>query len=392
MSNNELNKIPNCLKFTGYKPCVPYKICEECSDSMPVKEYILIISLEAQGAVLMSTSLLYAIRQKYPDSYLVWLTRQEAVPLLENNHLINKVLSWNDENRMLLRQLKFDIVFSLDKSQYAGAFMNSLNAGGKYGFGLSPEGFIIPLNQGALYNFRLGLNDSLKFHDNKRTGVDILHETVELPYMGGKYVLNLSPEEIAYKNRWAKDAGLTQGGIVIGINTGCSNLFPNKKLTIQQHVTLIEMLNEQHPVTRIILLGGGEDTERNIEIQRLSGNRVISTPTTEGLRRGIIYTDLADIVVSGDSLGMHLAIGLGKYVVVWFGLSCAEEIELYGRGRKIISRVSCGPCWKKACDDLKCLRQLSLKIICDAVTKGIEVIKAEKAGDTLHASGKELKT
>lgn len=390
MSNNELNKIPNCLKFTGYKPCIPNKICEECSDAVPVKEYILIISLEAQGAVLMSTSLLDAIRRKYPDSHLTCLTKQEALPLLENNHLINKVLSWNDENRMLLSQLNFDIVYSLDKSQYTGAFVNSLNAGEKYGFGLSPQGFIIPLNEGAVYNFRLGLNDSLKFHDNKRTGVDILHETVELPYSGGKYVLNLSPEEIAYKKRWAKEAGLTRDSIVIGINTGCSNLFPNKKLTVEQHVTLIEMLNARNPETRLILLGGCEDTERNIEIKKLSGNRVINTPTTEGLRRGIIYTDLADIVVSGDSLGMHLAVGLGKYVVVWFGLSCSEEIELYGRGEKILSGVSCSPCWKKTCDDLKCLRELSLKVICDAVAKGIEVIKAEKAGQTLHASGKEL--
>jgi len=391
MSKGQLLNIPNCLKFTGYKPCVPYKICEECSDPVPAKEYILIISLEAQGAVLMSTSLLDAIRQKYPDSYLIWLTRQEAVPLLENNHLINKVLSWNDENRMLLRQLKFDIVFSLDKSQYAGAFVNSLNAGEKYGFGLSPHGFIIPLNEGALYNFRLGLNDSLKFHDNKRTGVDILHETVELPYSGEKYNLYLSKDEIEYKNKWGRDAGLSKDDIVIGFNTGCSKLFPNKKLTIEQHVTLINLIYDYDPQAKIILLGGSEDTERNIEIQKLSGKRVINTPTTEGLRRGIIYTDLADIVVSGDSLGMHLAVGLGKYVMAWFGLSCTQEIDLFGRGEKIQSGVYCEPCWKKACDDLKCLRELSLDRICVAVTSGIKVIKAEKAGQTLHASSKELK-
>jgi heptosyltransferase-2 len=166
--------------------------------------------------------------------------------------------------------------------------------------------------------------------------------------------------------------------MIIGINTGCSNLFPNKKMTIEQHVALIKMLYESNPGIRIILLGGREDTERNKLIQDRCGDLTIYTPTTEGLRKGIIYMDIADIVVSGDSLGMHLAVGLGKYVVVWFGLSCAAEIELYGRGEKILSGVSCEPCWKKSCDDLRCIQELPLQKIHKAVCKGITILAAEK--------------
>ncbi|GBE03976.1 hypothetical protein BMS3Abin09_00900 [bacterium BMS3Abin09] len=112
----------------------------------------------------------------------------------------------------------------------------------------------------------------------------------------------------------------------------------------------------------------------------MCGKRPIKTPTTEGLRRGIAYVDLSDIVVSGDSLGMHIAVGLRKYVVVWFGLACAHEIELFGRGVKIMSGVSCEPCCKSTCDDLKCLDEISLQAIYDAVIKGVDVLKAEKAG------------
>ena len=36
-----------------------------------------------------------------------------------------------------------------------------------------------------------------------------------------------------------------------------------------------------------------------------------------------------DMVVSGDTLGMHMAIARGKFVVAWFGLSCAQEIDLF---------------------------------------------------------------
>jgi heptosyltransferase-2 len=208
----------------------------------------------------------------------------------------------------------------------------------------------------------------------------MLHKTAELPYQGDRYILDLTPEEIDHRNGWAREAGLSDDDIVIGFNTGCSDLFPNKKLRIEQQVTLIEMLYDQDPDMKIVLLGGREDTERNERIYELCNKRPIRTPTTEGLRRGITYVDLADIVVSGDSLGMHIALGLKKYVVVWFGLACAHEIDLFGRGVKIMSGVSCEPCCKKTCDDLKCLAEISLRAIYDAIIKGIKVLKAEKAG------------
>jgi heptosyltransferase-2 len=380
---------PDCSRFTGYKPCAPYKLCEECDKPVPVDKRILLVALEAQGAVLMTTALLHAIKKEYPNSCLFWLTKQESIPLLENNHLIDEVLPWNDESRMLLQQIKFDIVYSLDKSRYTGAFVNNLNVKKKFGFGLSIQGSIIPFNEGALYSYTLGLNDELKFHGNKLTNVEILHKTVELPYQGSKYILNLSLHEIEFRNQWAKEAGLSEDDVVIGFNTGCSNLFPNKKLTIEQHVSLINMLYDYSSESKIILLGGREDTERNIQIHKLCGKRPINTPTTEGLRKGIIYVDLSDIVISGDSLGMHIAIGLGKYVVVWFGLACAQEIDLFNRGEKVLSEVDCAPCWKRFCDDLKCIREISLQKIYDAVKKGIEVVKAEKSRQkTLSSHGK----
>jgi len=90
--------------------------------------------------------------------------------------------------------------------------------------------------------------------------------------------------------------------------------------------------------------------------------RLISTPTTEGLRRGICYENLADIVVTGDSFGMHLAIGLQKHVLAWFGLSCWEEVDFYGRGRKFIPEgLDCAPCWKQSCPhNLECIDMIDL--------------------------------
>jgi heptosyltransferase-2 len=59
---------------------------------------------------------------------------------------------------------------------------------------------------------------------------------------------------------------------------------------------------------------------------------------------------------------LHLAIALRKYIIVWFGLSCAAEIELYGRGEKLVPEgLDCSPCWKKECPyNLECIDKIDL--------------------------------
>ncbi|HSH70142.1 MAG TPA: glycosyltransferase family 9 protein, partial [Deferrisomatales bacterium] len=128
-------------------------------------------------------------------------------------------------------------------------------------------------------------------------------------------------------------------------------------------------------------LGGPEDAERNPQIASLTASRVLETPCQEGLRRGILYTALADVVVSGDSLGMHLAIGLGKRVVAWFGLSCDQEIDFYDRGEAVLADVACRPCWRRCCEQAeKCFENVDLEQMVNAVGRQIEAAREERQG------------
>ena len=206
----------------------------------------------------------------------------------------------------------------------------------------------------------MGLDDKLKFKENMRTGLDILAETWKLRFENDPYVLTLTEAEKAFTADYRKSLNIDRDRVVIGLNTGCSELYPYKKMTVTQHAELIARLRAALPDAAILLLGGRSETERNREINAVSGGVAVETPTTEGLRRGILYENACDIVITGDTLGMHIAIGLQKQVVAWFGLSCAAEIELFGRGVKIVSQVDCAPCWKKTCDRPLCLEALDL--------------------------------
>jgi ADP-heptose:LPS heptosyltransferase len=381
MEIKDLN-IPRCKKFTGYKPCYSYKKCLEngCQNDIPENHIgvkILLISLEALGAVLDNTAVLPAIKRKFPESTIYWLTMENARKILNNNSYIDRVVTWNDEGRMLLRNIEFDYVMNSDKSDYACAFTNELKAKVKLGFVLNEDGKIVPANKGALYSYLLGNDDQFKFRDNKRSGLDILHEALDLEYKMDEYSFSLDDEERSFLEEYKLEIIYDPEKVYVGFNTGCSTLFPNKKMTIEQHVKLINELGKDNDKV-IVLLGGREDTERNQlildSVDKNVKHNIVSTPTTLGLRRGACFMEICDMVISGDSFGMHMAIALRKYVIAWFGLSCAAEIELYGRGEKLIPEgLECSPCWKKECPyNLECIQMVDLNRIISLVKNYIK--------------------
>ncbi|MES3037413.1 MAG: glycosyltransferase family 9 protein [Bdellovibrionota bacterium] len=144
---------------------------------------------------------------------------------------------------------------------------------------------------------------------------------------------------------------------------------PAKKLSVSFQRALIKEMLAHYPV-QIILLGGREDTLRNQAIG--AGLPVIQSSTDKGIKDGLISIAACDVVITGDSLGMHLAIAMEKFVVAWFGPSCAHEIELYGRGKKILTKAPCSPCWKRSCQKPSmCYDQVDAAEILAAVSEGL---------------------
>jgi heptosyltransferase-2 len=366
-------EIPSCKRFTGYKPCYPDHNCwtDGCKDNIAIGTKILMINFDAMGDVLMTTAQLPALKRKYPESTIHWITLPISAPLLNNNPLIDQVYMYNMESLSIISQIEYDLVLNVDKSQRSCALLNSVNAKRKLGFGLNKDGKIIPMNEGANYNYNLGMDDNLKFKVNKRTGQDYLAETFEVDYKRDDYIFNFTDEELKFIENYKKENGINKTDFVVGFNTGCSLLYPNKKMTIEQHIYLIEKLLSLNKGIKIVLLGGPEDAERNKEIHSRFQNKIINTPTNLGVRRGACFESLADVVVTGDSFGMHLAIALKKYVIVWFGVSCWTEIDLYDRGIKLYQEnLFCSPCWKKECPyDLECIKMIDLDRIVGEIVK-----------------------
>ena len=358
----------DCRHFTGYKPCRFKRTCLDCPNYDQAQTRVAIVSLEAMGAVLRTTVLLAPIRAKYPHAHITWVTLPMCVPLLENNSMIDQILPLSPKTAAAINFLEFDVLFGVDKSIEAGALASSMRSPLKFGFGLDPRGVIVPFTPHAGYQYDVGLNDELKFKINQLTENEQITRSMNLAYKRDPYILELSDAErdLVKKRR----ADICQGKLgVIGYNTGCSLLFPYKKFTIERACETISMWRSHFPDYVVALFGGPEDEERQLHMKSHFKDDpfVVNTPTTGGLRNGILWMDTADLVLSGCSLGMHIAIALKKKVVAWFGVSCIQEVDLYDSGIKLQANVSCSPCWQKSClNEPKCYDRVEVSEIAKA--------------------------
>lgn len=360
--------VPNCKLFNGFKPCEPNKECKNCLDPVPIGTRILIINFDAMGDVLRNTTILKGIKRKFPVSEITWLTTQRNSAILYNNPYLDRVASYSVEETFFLMSQQFDQIFNLDKSPLSCSLTHQFSAQEKLGFGLNKNGAIIPLNPEAAYLFEMGISDHLKFKRNTKTMSEIMNNMLRLDYQRDEIILNLTSKERDYVHNYRSEMGIRENEIVVGLNTGCSEEFPNKKMTVDQHITLIEKLSEI-PSVRCVLFGGPEDTVRNNQIAEDVAYKAIATPTKMGQRHGLALFDLADILISGDALGMYAGIALKKYVIAWFGVTCQQEVDVYDRGEKIYPKdLLCSPCWKKDCPyNLECISGIDLDDIANRV-------------------------
>lgn len=384
-----------CRHFTGYKPCGKSTVCSRaaCGFYESVQARVLIVHLEALGAVLRSTSLLPAIRRKYPRAKITWVTKAPAQHLLSG---VDRVLTTSAEDLLALRALEFDVSFVIDKSLTAAGVLETCKGVGEvFGFRVNSSGAIVPANAEATELWEIGLSDQIKFFENRKSEQQLVHEALALgKYKRDEYQIQLNFAEIS-QVLVRRQKYSPAGRPVIGINTGCSPALPAKKLSVEGHRTLIREILADYRFRDmpIVLLGGREDAARNERIA--AGLPVILSPTFDGLRDGMLSVGACDLVFTGDSLGMHMAIGLKKWVVAWFGPSCPQEIDLYGRGVKLLTKAACSPCWKRSCDKpLMCYDQLDFVEVRNALAGGLiaasrpqSVLRSENDGDERTKSG-----
>lgn len=336
----------DCRWYIGDRPCRWGGICEGCAHYSSAGTRILVIKLAAAGDVLRATAVLPPLRRKYPESHITWVADEAAVPLIEGNPFLDRVMAFGFETWLVLSSQSFDVAISLDKEPRAGAFLCSMKATTRLGFGLTEWGTIGPLNEGARYDLELGLSDEMKFRQNEETYPSIFCRAAEVEYAGEPYTLALPDASIQHARRFL--SGLALSEPVVGMNVGAGDVFANKSWTASGFAKLAQLIAERLGGTALVL-GGPAERARAEEVLALSRGAA----RDGGVHTLIDFAALVgslDALVTGDTMAMHIAIALGVPVVALFGPTVPQEIELFAQGSKIVTSLDCAPCYRRECD------------------------------------------
>ena len=338
----------DCRFFEGERPCVHKRECEGCDLYSPMGRRVLVLKLAALGDVLRTTPILAALEETSRPLHVTWVVAENALPLLAGHPRIDRLLVPGWETSARLGVERFDLVLSLDKDPYTTSWAARVAAGERRGFGRDDHGALVPLHPDAKYAYDLGLSDRLKFFENQRTYQDVTFEVCGLPWRGQEYDVPAVRERREAGRAALARAGLEgRSGPLVGLNTGAGGVFANKAWTIEGYGALARKLAAEG--CRVALLGGPEEAERNARIATLAKGDAVDTGR-HALAEFAGLVACCDLVVTGDTLGMHLAIAAKVPVVVLFGSTCPQEIELYGRGEKIVTPIECHPCYRRTCD------------------------------------------
>lgn len=328
----------------------------------------LILKTAALGDVLRTTSILPGLAATLPGVRITWVTAPGAVDLVRTHPAVAEVVAVDVKDAESLARVeerlaatRWTRVISLDDEEPLCALASRLRTDRLSGATLDDAGRrcytpdVAPwFDMGLLSVHGKAAADALKVA-NLRSHAEIYADMLDLPM--GRPALHLPAKardfaaEFARRNELGLPCGerdLPRGERytrrpVIGLNTGAGGRWLSKQLSPERTVEFARALAARLPSSAtFVVFGGDSEEQRNAEIlagmARVGlGARAVDAGTRNGLLEFAALVGLVDLLVTSDSLALHVAVALDRPVVAFFAPTSAAEIELFGLGEKVAS-------------------------------------------------------
>ncbi len=276
------------------------------------------------GDVLRTTAILHIFK----NDDVTWLTDYKALPLLEGNKYIKRIIPINPINLFQVEHEHFDVVVNLEKVPGLCALAEEVNAWKRFGFRfdfMTGKALAYERSDEAL---ALAGNIELKRNYNK-SWVESLYEMMGEKWNGEGYILGYKPT-IKVKND-------------IGFNYHVGSKWPNKAWS--KWDKLNSKLKKQY---------------------KTSYQEAI-----DNIHAYIDWIASCKLIISSDSLGVHIALALSKKVICLFGPTNANDLHNAPNLIRLTppAAYDCIPCLKPKCDK---------KVSCMELIEAEQVEKAVK--------------
>lgn len=270
------------------------------------------------GDVLRTTFVLHFFKKKL----IYWLVDKSAVPLLKHNKRIDKICIYNTSSLKKLKKERFFAVLNLEKSDDMCKLSGLLRADFYFGFTSAAEKMKM---QGSFKGCEKLLQVSTDIKARRRnrdSWQKVLAEALNKKWNGQRYVLGYKPKsKIRYD---------------VGLNWTTGPKWKNKSWPLTHWQELEHLLKKDYSVS-------WQKGQKN-------------------LYRYIDWINACRLIVTADTLGLHIALALRKRVIALFGPTPHTEIDFYRCGAAMLPAANyrCIPCLKTFCDKKNpCMRFIS---------------------------------
>jgi heptosyltransferase-2 len=256
----------------------------------------------------------------------------------------------------------FDIAVNLCKDQEAAMLLAECNAKQKFGFVWS-EGHLSIANPESEYKLLTGLFDSYS-KANTKSYVDEIFEICGFDYQQEQYLLNVESKQM---DHWSYLKESAQNKLIIGLNTGAGSRWPTRLWPEENWKQLIVAL--QNVGYAPLLLGGNDEHERNTLLKQETGAMYEGVFPLETF---IAISAQCDVIVTAVSMTMHIALGLGKKMVLFNNIFNKHEFDVFGRGEIIEPETGCDCYYGAQCSRERiCMKDISVNTVFAAIQRQI---------------------
>ena len=308
---------------------------------------VLIVKHGALGDVVRTSYFIKSLKDKFLNSIEIhWITNISSLDILRFNPFIDKIVF----NFSQILDEKYDIIYSLDDESDIVNNVMSLNY--KKIVGVSYINGYFDYCDKSSYWFDMGLQskygkkkaDSLK-KDNTKTHSEIFSKIFMVEKIT-PHIFNsqsyLQEAEIFFKNH---------NNSFIGINAYSGGRWSSKELLKKEYIKLINLILDKTN-KNILLIGAFNDFKRNLEIKNsIKNNRIFVLDSDSSILKMSAFIYYLDILISTDSLALHLAIANKVKSISFFSPTSAAEIDIFKNGYKIVSKSDDYCSYKKDADN-----------------------------------------
>jgi ADP-heptose:LPS heptosyltransferase len=319
-----------------------------------VNKSILIIRRDNIGDLVLTTPMFEALRRRYPDAYIAVLVNSYNAPAIAGNPFVDDIFAYTKGKhaggsvlgahwRRLqliwrLRRQRFDVVI-LPNGGFAAralSFARLLKPRRIVGFcsGAAPAGLSVPI---------------------AHAGGEHLHETEDicrllapLDVSGPIPGLTVLPDRaLADKISAGLPAAFTRAaGLVVALHLSARK--EKQRWPVERFTELARHLHAAHGARFLVFWSPGDENNPfhpgdDGKAARLLGDIAdlpVAPVRTAALAELIAGLSLADYAVLSDGGAMHLAAGLGKPLVCFFGNSPASRWHPWGVPYQLLQKPS----------------------------------------------------